>query len=125
MDKNIHPPKLRFSNSIIDNYVMFDKTMVVNSCNDEKEAERRKTYLEIYENIKMINENYAQNKVKNEFKDLEKKMENIDFENQIEEEVKYGKDEEHDEEEIEDEEENENVLEDDQDENEDIIVKIV
>ena len=125
MDKNIHPPKLRFSNSIIDNYVMFDKTMVVNSCNDEKEAERRKTYLEIYENIKMINENYAQNKVKNEFKDLEKKMENIDFENLIEEEVKYGKDEEHDEEEIEDEDENENVLEDDQDENEDIIVKIV
>jgi hypothetical protein len=104
---------------------MFDKTMVVNSCNDEKEAERRKTYLEIYENIKMINENYAQNKVKNEFKDLEKKMENIDFENLIEEEVKYGKDEEHDEEEIEDEDENENVLEDDQDENEDIIVKIV
>jgi len=90
IDKNIHPPKLRFANTIIENYNLFDNSLVVNSCNDEQEKQRRKTYVELYENVKKINENYQQNKEKSEFRELEKKIENIDFENLIEQEVKYN-----------------------------------
>lgn len=81
LDKNIHPPKLRFSNLNIDSD-SFDKNLVINALSKELE-EKNRIHCELYENVKIINEKQKEDEIAQELRQIEKNVDKIDYESLI------------------------------------------
>jgi rRNA biogenesis protein RRP5 len=85
VDTNIRPPKLRFSNENVDDQNSFDRKLVINALSKE-ENEKNFRNVELYENVKMINDKYQQDIMSIELRELEKNVKKVDFEEIIGEE---------------------------------------
>lgn len=76
LDKNAHPPKLRFGNINTDNV---EESLIINSIS-KADQEKNQINAELYENVHMLNEKYRQDEENVELKELEKNADKIDYE---------------------------------------------
>ena len=81
LDKNVHPPKLRFSNLNIDSDE-FDRSIVINALTKETQ-EKNKIHCELYENVKIINQKLKEDEIAHELRQIEKNVDKIDYESLI------------------------------------------
>ena len=79
LDKNVHPPKIRFSNLSIDNQISFDRNLVINLLSEEDKI-KNEINEELFKNVRMIIEKEQQDDLSDELKELEKDSKDVDFE---------------------------------------------